>query len=513
MARGRRGGGGAKKAAAAAAAAAEGLVGNAELPDAPEVEAVTSTNAGSLGDQLVQAAERRIAEKAAAMWDAAEARLRQLEVAQAEKFAQLEEDLRTCKAKNRQLEADKTQLELRVTDVQVQLENALNLNTMQAAAAAAMRLRWIPPEVGLGSPGLTPRGHPFGLMSPEQDLYGVPPLTPDRLPAIPALPIFAQASPGDGDETSTFHKPEPISLHALIQDSPASSGTGSLTLPVPIPPPIPETQEFIEAPPGLSRVEDEPDITPKAKIIDSARFLQSPCSPAVKKDPLHGTPARAQKEHLIRTPPCTPPPSRPCALGQATPMKSSPCPVPSPYITFGGGGCFFKCTLKVAHGVPFGLVFKELEEAHPREACGPLLVQGVQEGSAIEAWNRSQCQNGGTPGKAIQVGDKLWSVNDHKDAAGMLEEIKNHSLLRLAVVRGTPDCDIDSISADTAQSIRRAGAHPCPPPFTVEYFRQLAPPQLPPHYFGSPSVNRSTPERPPLPGLRAEAKAFTPTGQ
>lgn len=138
-------------------------------------------------------------------------------------------------------------------------------------------------------------------------------------------------------------------------------------------------------------------------------------------------------------------------MGQLTPSKSL---VPaSPYVIFEGGGCVFSFTLRVAEGVDLGL-----EVCH-HDGGDALHVQGVKPGGAIEAWNK-QCVGGPAAGKAVNVGDKIVSVNDFCKPKEMLQQCREKKMLRLSVSRGVGDPNCDVIAALYNQTRARLNSGP-----------------------------------------------------
>lgn len=89
----------------------------------------------------------------------------------------------------------------------------------------------------------------------------------------------------------------------------------------------------------------------------------------------------------------------------------------------------FNLTLRRADNVPLGL---ELQPGVPGD--GGQLVEAVHPGGAIEAWNR-QCA-GDT--REIRVGDRIVSINGHEDPESMWEECRTKQLIRMTVLRGSP---------------------------------------------------------------------------
>lgn len=88
----------------------------------------------------------------------------------------------------------------------------------------------------------------------------------------------------------------------------------------------------------------------------------------------------------------------------------------------------FNLTLRRADNVPLGL------ELHPGGPGDGQLVEAVHPGGAIEAWNR-QCA-GDT--REIRVGDRIVSINGHEDPESMWEECRTKQLIRMTVLRGSP---------------------------------------------------------------------------
>jgi hypothetical protein len=88
----------------------------------------------------------------------------------------------------------------------------------------------------------------------------------------------------------------------------------------------------------------------------------------------------------------------------------------------------FTFTILKADGMDLGLSVAHVDSEQA------LIVEGVCQDGAVEAWNR-QCSANASH-KVVRRGDKIVSVNSvTKDPAKMLEECRNRRLLKLAVVR------------------------------------------------------------------------------
>jgi len=157
----------------------------------------------------------------------------------------------------------------------------------------------------------------------------------------------------------------------------------------------------------------------------------------------------------------------------------------------------FGFTLRVAHGVEVGL---EMEPVPGKDSA--LLVKSVKPDGAVASWNR-QCVSGKGAGKEIKEGDTIVAINQISDAAGMLTECREKSLLKFLVMRGEPDCplphgwgghDVPSRDRGLGALTRQALAQACVPPpmFATDAFAAMAamavaspPPPPPPLAFGA----------------------------
>jgi hypothetical protein len=104
----------------------------------------------------------------------------------------------------------------------------------------------------------------------------------------------------------------------------------------------------------------------------------------------------------------------------------------------------FSFTLRRADNVEWGLDVEKffIDGDEDRQV---LLVNAVQPGGAIEAWNRQvqsqgpQGQGGPKADKAVLVGDLIVGVNRKHSFKAMVDESENSMLLRLEVLRRGSD--------------------------------------------------------------------------
>lgn len=95
----------------------------------------------------------------------------------------------------------------------------------------------------------------------------------------------------------------------------------------------------------------------------------------------------------------------------------------------------FTFTLRRADNTPLGIHFSKKPVQHFKGGKG-LLVEWIQPGSAMDAWNR-QCPPGeGAWSRSVTAGDTVLAINGvSDDPAAMLEECKKKLLLRMTVMR------------------------------------------------------------------------------
>jgi len=133
----------------------------------------------------------------------------------------------------------------------------------------------------------------------------------------------------------------------------------------------------------------------------------------------------------------------PLATATATPLSlaealSSDLTSPAVPVSLMGslsrkGPYYFSFTLRKADGTDLGLNVSHHEEDKA------LRVESVRPDGAVEAWNR-QCLGSAASEKAVLPGDKIVSVNGvTQDPVKMLEECRDRQLLKITVVRGSPE--------------------------------------------------------------------------
>jgi len=115
---------------------------------------------------------------------------------------------------------------------------------------------------------------------------------------------------------------------------------------------------------------------------------------------------------------------------QATQWSSS-------FIKLDNGIVHFRCMLRRAESVEWGLDVTPLESMIECGIEQALVVDEVLQGGAIEAWNR-QVIDGPKADRAIQVGDFILSINCKRDCQAMVSESNREVLLEMEVLRQSP---------------------------------------------------------------------------
>jgi len=115
-----------------------------------------------------------------------------------------------------------------------------------------------------------------------------------------------------------------------------------------------------------------------------------------------------------------------------------------PFKALEDSSVLFGFTHKRAEGVEWGLhVTPVIIADGASEQHEALLVHGIVQGGAIDAWNKQVISTGGpTAVKAVQVGDIVVAVNDKRDCAsmaGMVQESSSCMLLKIEVLRQMSD--------------------------------------------------------------------------
>lgn len=129
-------------------------------------------------------------------------------------------------------------------------------------------------------------------------------------------------------------------------------------------------------------------------------------------------------------------------------------PPTSPPPSNGSSATTFSFALRKADGASLGLNISH------NDSESFLLVEGVQEGGAVEAWNK-QCAAGAAE-KAVLRGDHVVGVNDIAyDPKRMLEECKEKQLLRLTIRRPEP-VPRKTLRAEASVFVPRGSASPEP---------------------------------------------------
>lgn len=185
------------------------------------------------------------------------------------------------------------------------------------------------------------------------------------------------------------------------------------------------------------------------------------------------------------------------AIGTLTPQRTplslassltptAPLEVASPFAGRGAAdGSIFSFTLRKADGADLGLNVSHHEHDQV------LRVEGVRPDGAVEAWNR-QCAGSASAEKAVNVGDKIISVNGIAyDPQRMLEECRDRQLLKLTIVRG--DRPLPAIPAKAS------------PPNKSTALRADASVFVPMSTDGTP--DQAEPEEESQPGLKPEGAA------
>lgn len=174
------------------------------------------------------------------------------------------------------------------------------------------------------------------------------------------------------------------------------------------------------------------------ELVEAGTTQSLPPSPALPRPP---TAPMTQSNGEAATTPLQQPPlpapvldtAAPPGLGPASSEGTETEAAPTVTAAPPAGGIVpvdtFNLTLRRADNVPLGL---ELQPGVPGD--GGQLVEAVHPGGAIEAWNR-QCA-GDT--REIRVGDRIVSINGHEDSESMWEECRTKQLIRMTVLRGSP---------------------------------------------------------------------------
>lgn len=118
------------------------------------------------------------------------------------------------------------------------------------------------------------------------------------------------------------------------------------------------------------------------------------------------------------------------AISTATQWSSS-------FTKLDNGSVHFRCMLRRAESVEWGLDVTPLESMIECGIEQALVVDGVLQGGAIEAWNR-QVMDGPKADRAIQVGDFILSINCKRECQAMVTESKTKVLLEMEVLRQSP---------------------------------------------------------------------------
>jgi len=153
----------------------------------------------------------------------------------------------------------------------------------------------------------------------------------------------------------------------------------------------------------------------------------------------------------------------------------------------------FSLMLRVADGLDVGLVTSSVPPLHGN-AVPCLRIDSVEEGGAVEAWNR-QCGSSGAAERVLLPGDRIVSVNhEGDDSEAMLRELKSSTFLRLQLVRVPGTATTASSGSGSAHVVGSSSNS------TISLPPGLQSPR--------PSAPRSCPSSPSK--LRAEAIEFVP---
>mmetsp|Transcript_136147 Transcript_136147/g.236650 ORF Transcript_136147/g.236650 Transcript_136147/m.236650 type:complete len:580 (+) Transcript_136147:77-1816(+) len=449
-------------------------------------EEVLTEEMEDIRKSILQHADARLEEKADLLWESAYSELKRLDSQQEKKASDLEEEVRQCHAKLAALEAEKASFQHCLAMMKEQI-NTMNLAMLNGSGPATH---------------LIPNGSmsPFSVMSPLQQAQGYPTSFATPFPCVPDFPVIspqpldmvnpaaaagalaaaALASMATNTEIPSGH-PEETTMPAAATPAEPTTTEGSppapaapqqaYTTPVASPamgpqpnPELPESPRAAGAT-EISLSEAIDGMQDKKATEAEARGLQSPQptlrhveedteyetlaatfkSPAPSPSPfgqkrgsrLMGTPSRPKSPQMLGSPkPRTPvrTPSR-TAIGMLTPGKSNGI-CPSPFTLFENGSSIFTFTLRRADDVVLGL------DVTHSDAENFLHVKGILTNGAIQAWNR-QCSGGPAAGKSVMAGDKIVRVNDAGDVQSMLKQCKEKQLLKITVVRGEPECEIN----------------------------------------------------------------------